>query len=813
MNEGCGALSTKVTMACLPSGLEKQFPRNQMQTMTISGAKGGLVNANLISCNLGQQILEGRRVPLMVSGKSLPCYEAFDTDIRAGGYVVSRFLTGIRPQEYYFHHMAGREGLIDTAVKTSRSGYLQRCLIKGLEGLEVSYDSSVRDADGTLVQFLYGEDGLDVTKQKYLSDFRFLLQNLDSQLNCVNFGDPGTDALFAQRDAIFKRTKRVIKRAKANFACPDEPTNALSNPYRNAFNTSEKFFEAMNDYIQKNKDNLIKDKSAKEASDHRSRAGQEPRIGKKGAEKIFAAKHLRSLVEPGEAVGIVAGQSVGEPSTQMTLNTFHLAGHSSGNVTLGIPRLREILMTASAKISTPTMRLILNPELSRQDGERFAKAISVLSVSHVLDKITIRERVGKGISYSPAKTYDVQLRFFPAAEYMAIYAIAIADVLDAVERKVLPMLRRIVDKEIKQRRNIEKSTLVPDIAAKAGAVETAAANPDGEGGGQAQDDDDSDEDGDDDATNAKQRANRSEAVSYGPNDDEDDAIQARLAHEDASDDDDDGDDVDDEGYGGSPPPPASKAELDDPESPAALHEALAKTREARVKNKNRDVSQFRCDEIGGEWCLFTLEFAANTPKMLMLNMVQEAVHKSVIQQVEGVGTCKYAAGQQVTDRRTGEVAEVAVVNTEGANIRAMQSYGDYLDPNRILTNDIVAVLDVYGVEACRNNIIRELSNVFTIHGIAVDNRHLNLIGDYMTRNGGFTPFNRMGMKGNVSPFTKMSFETTLMFLKDALLDGDWDSLVTPTGRLVTGKLGRFGTGAFDVLTRVPMEHYDGMQNE
>ena len=70
-------------------------------------------------------ILQGRRVPLMPSGKSLPCFPAFDPSPRAGGYISDRFLTGLRPQEYFFHCMSGREGLVDTAVKTSRSGYLQ----------------------------------------------------------------------------------------------------------------------------------------------------------------------------------------------------------------------------------------------------------------------------------------------------------------------------------------------------------------------------------------------------------------------------------------------------------------------------------------------------------------------------------------------------------------------------------------------------------------------------------------------------------------------------------------------------------------
>ena len=167
MGETSG-LTSGIIDKCLPDGLLKPFPANDMQTMTVSGAKGSNVNVSQISCLLGQQALEGRRVPTMVSGKTLPSFQAFETEPRAGGYVSQRFLTGIRPQEYYFHCMAGREGLIDTAVKTSRSGYLQRCLIKHLEGIRVHYDHTVRNSDSSVIQFHYGEDSLDVTKQKHL---------------------------------------------------------------------------------------------------------------------------------------------------------------------------------------------------------------------------------------------------------------------------------------------------------------------------------------------------------------------------------------------------------------------------------------------------------------------------------------------------------------------------------------------------------------------------------------------------------------------------------------------------------------------
>lgn len=793
MNAASGAVSSNVTKACLPAGLVKQFPKNHMQSMTISGAKGSPVNANLISCNLGQQVLEGRRVPLMVSGKSLPCFRPFETNVRAGGYIVNRFLTGIRPQEYYFHHMAGREGLIDTAVKTSRSGYLQRCLIKGMEGLKVAYDTSVRDADGTMVQFLYGEDGLDITRQKYLKDFSFVLQNQASQVHQLGIGERGWDQdVYQSKDYAQKYLKKAVKQAKANDPNAIDPINTELNPNRNAFATSEKFYESVTDYIKTNKDGLIKEKGDK-SSGTKSGGVLVPR---KYAEKILHSKYLNSLVEPGEAVGIVAGQSIGEPSTQMTLNTFHLAGHSAKNVTLGIPRLREILMTASDHISTPSMTLILNEELSEADGETFAKAISILPLSHVINRAVVKERMGKGVGHKLAKMFDIHLEFFPSDEYCKTYAISISDVLNKVETELLPKLQSMIKKEVKAKLDRENAA-VPEVGVKSGVVEMAAPNTNE--GAQNDDDDDEDED-DDDATGAKQRANRAQAVSYGANDDEDDEIQQRLERE-ASPEDDPEPEPEDEGFGGSPPPSSDEGD-EESTSQKAQNKSINRSREGRVKEKTPAVSRFECDETKGEWVDFTLEYDSNMPKVLMLSVVEEATRKTLVQQIPGIRSCTFVAGEKIRDVRTGEEVERAVVHTNGVNLQAMQKYSDFINPNTMQTNDIASVLRMYGVEAARNGIVGELDSVFRGHGIAVDNRHLNLIGDFMTRNGGFTPFNRMGLRGNVSPFTKMSFETTLAFLKDAVLDGDWDDLATPSARIVMGRLGSVGTGAFDVLTRV-----------
>ena len=143
--------TSKVLKEIIPAGLIKKFPKNNLSAMVMTEAKGGIVNQTQISALLGQQSLEGRRVPKMQNGKTLPCYLPFDPNPRSSGYISDRFISGLRPQEFYFHCMAGREGLIDTAVKTSRSGYLQRCLIKQLESLIVNYDMTVRDNDGSIV--------------------------------------------------------------------------------------------------------------------------------------------------------------------------------------------------------------------------------------------------------------------------------------------------------------------------------------------------------------------------------------------------------------------------------------------------------------------------------------------------------------------------------------------------------------------------------------------------------------------------------------------------------------------------------------
>jgi DNA-directed RNA polymerase I subunit RPA1 len=279
-----------------------------MQTMTLSGAKGSAVNARQISCALGQQELEGRRVPVMVSGKTLPSFKPFETKSIAGGYVGSRFLTGIKPQEFYFHCMAGREGLIDTAVKTSRSGYLQRCLIKHLEGIRVHYDNTVRGSDSSVYQFNYGGDALDVTKQKHLYQFDFIAQNEASILWRLK---PSIITGVIDDSTVPAYMKKVLRRSMdrpdKNIAAKRDkydPALSMYNPNRYLGSTSEEFATAVDRYVKSNPKRLLKSKDDEEP---RLRSRKVPVMPSK-FRILMNVKYMRSLVEPGEAVGLLASQ-------------------------------------------------------------------------------------------------------------------------------------------------------------------------------------------------------------------------------------------------------------------------------------------------------------------------------------------------------------------------------------------------------------------------------------------------------------------------------------------------------------------------
>jgi len=182
---------------------------------------------------------------------------------------------------------------------------------------------------------------------------------------------------------------------------------------------------------------------------------------------------------------------------------------------------------------------------------------------------------------------------------------------------------------------------------------------------------------------------------------------------------------------------------------------------------------------------------SNQP-LLMVSLVEQAAAKTVVQQKKGIDQAF------VND----EDGRGKCLQTAGVNLNEMWKQDvDVVDHNQLMSNDTWAIRTTYGVEAARRNIVLQIRAVFGVYGIEIDTRHLNLIADYMTFNGGYRAMNRNGMAEKESSFLKMSFESTVAYLMDAAANNHRDELTSPSGSLVLGNPMMFGTGAFDCVVK------------
>jgi len=307
---------------------------NAGRIMATTGARGSSLNIGQMAGALGQQSRRGNRMHSGYHNRALTHFKEHDPNPDAKGFVKSNYREGLSTIEFFFHAMGGREGLVDTAVRTQQSGYMQRRLINALEHIRLEYDGTVRDPHGHIVQFLYGEDGIDVAKSDHGEAF-----NVTRLIESQTLIDSGK-----------KATKDEIEE--------------ISKKYTKTFNPRLKKLVT---------DGLRDSKLSKEGVTI---------VGKKGF-----LLYNKAQVEPGQAVGIVTAQSIGEPGTQMTLRTFHFAGIKERNVTLGLPRLIE-LVDARKKPVTPTMDIYLDEESknSREKAIEVARNILQTKVSDLIEE-------------------------------------------------------------------------------------------------------------------------------------------------------------------------------------------------------------------------------------------------------------------------------------------------------------------------------------------------------------------------------------------------------------------------------------------
>ena len=382
-------------------GLENLDQKNRATNMVNCGSKGKGTNiAQMVAC-LGQQNVDGQRIPYGYIDRTLPHYYKYDDSSEARGFVENSFISGQTPQEYFFHAMGGREGLIDTACKTSETGYIQRKLMKSMEDLRVEYDYSVRNSSGCIIQFVYGDDGMDACNVENQS---FKIMDMDTEKICKEY-------LF---DKTTKWNKLLTKQTITDLKKEKQFMKILEESFYKILTYKEFIFSKL--YKTLDKDNLAiypihlertinnickKSNKSSNISPLTILEKNETLKNKLKINPIFENNiiihilidihlHPKTLIEkykiqdheyeillvtieqkfeeskisPGEMVGAIAAQSIGEPATQMTLNTFHYAGVSAkSNVTRGIPRLKELLHV-SKNLKSPSLMIYLKDEFS-----------------------------------------------------------------------------------------------------------------------------------------------------------------------------------------------------------------------------------------------------------------------------------------------------------------------------------------------------------------------------------------------------------------------------------------------------------------
>jgi len=243
----------------------EHFPENNpVNTMIHAKSGGNILNITQMACFVGQQVLLSKRIDLGFRGRTLSSFAKGELNPKSKGFIYSSYIKGLDPQEFFFGAMTGRDSLMDTALRTPKSGYLYRRLANALQDLKIEYDGTVRDASGNIIQFIYGDDGLDVTTM-----------------------------------------------------------------------------------------------------------------------------HLNQKIAPGEAIGIVTAQSFGEPSTQMVLRTFHVAGVAEMQVTQGLPRLIEIF-DARKIPSSPLTEIYLDDAFNDEKNARvIAEKLKETKIEEIVSEINI----------------------------------------------------------------------------------------------------------------------------------------------------------------------------------------------------------------------------------------------------------------------------------------------------------------------------------------------------------------------------------------------------------------------------------------
>ncbi|KAJ5388411.1 hypothetical protein N7509_010952 [Penicillium cosmopolitanum] len=698
---------------------------NNAIQMSRSGSKGSIINISQMTAVVGQQSVEGKRIPFGFKYRTLPHFTKDDYSPESRGFVENSYLRGLTPTEFFFHAMAGREGLIDTAVKTAETGYIQRKLVKALEEVMVKYDGT----------FIYGEDGLDgahienqrvdiirCSDEKMRERFRVDVMDPERSLGpevleqaneiagdmeVQKYLDEEWEALIESRN--FLRT--VAKEDEEMMQLPINIQRILEMA-RTTFRIREGTISDLHPaevvpQVQALLDRLIvvrgDDDISREAQDNatllfkaqlRSRLAFRRLVTDYSLNKL-AFQHVIGAIEnrfaraganPGEMVGVLAAQSIGEPATQMTLNTFHFAGVSSKNVTLGVPRLKEILNVAT-NIKTPSMTVY-------QIGDKTYDKEGAKQLRSVVEHTSLRSVTeATEIYYDP----DIQSTVIENDRDMVeSYFIIPEDVGDDTNLQSKWLLRIVLSRP----KLLDKGLTVQDVASK-----------------------------------IKQAYPRDIAVLFSDNNADEQVIRIRQIQDGKDDEDDD-----------------------------VEYDVTLKKLEQHL------LDTLTLRGVPG------VERAFINEKSKVRILDDGTLHTS----------------------KSDPLCKEWVLETSGSSLAPVLSLPG-VDATRTYSNQFIEIFEVFGIEAARTALLRELTQVLAFDGSYVNHRHLALLVDVMTVRGYLTPVTRHGInRADNGALMRCSFEETVEILLEAAAFGELDDCRGVSENLILGQMAPAGTGEFDV---------------
>jgi len=728
-------------------GLKSLNKNNRFVTMVNAGSKGSDLNISfMISC-LGQQNVDGKRIPYGFEHRTLPHYTKYDDSPNARGFVESSYINGLSPQELFFHAMGGRVGLIDTAVKTSTTGYIQRRLIKGLEDLMVAYDMTIRTNKNKIVQFSYGDDNIDTVK----------VENQPINLVSMSVQDIYAHYLIPEESGKVKTLsniflKNTMTRYKKQHEENMKKTNSyiemmikmrdeiIKNVFKNkgdsivnvpvafsyiigniqgqtsltmsslvditpleAFQMIETCFENLNKIHYAPPTNLFKTLFFFYLSPKDLLIVK--RFNKNALSLLLETITLdykRAIVTPGEMVGMIAGQSIGEVSTQMTLNTFHFAGVASkSNVTRGVPRIEEIL-SLSSEIKNPSLSIYLK----KDDETQKDKARSIM---YMLEHTRLEEIVKSvEVCFDPDDLNTLinddkdTIEQYKEFEKMVDECNEISLSNDENEKSKW-IIRMIMDPEVM----LEKNITMDDV----------------------------------NFTLNNCYENQINCVYSDYNADK---LVFRIR----------------------------------------MNEVIKNSSNRGGQKKTKVNPLDQSDQI-----------------YILKNFQEQLLQNVVLRGIKGIDKVilRKIKDNMVENNGVYKKQDIWVLDTIGTNLLDVLGL-DYIDKNRTFSNDIVEIYNVLGIEAARQAIYNELVDVIEFDGTYINYHNFSVLVDRMTFTHKLISIFRHGINNdNIGPIAKASFEETPeMFLK-AARHGELDTLRGISANVMCGQEGFFGTSCFQVV--------------